>query len=204
MLVGNDIVDLREAGTPSPRFVARVLAPEERAAARAPADVWRRWSAKEAAFKALARRAPALPFAHRRFVVDVEAGVVRHPEGDVQVAWSALDGEALSCVGWQGPGEVVGATAALDDVEAEAAAVGRSLSPREAAGIVGRPSHGVRMLAKLTICEHLAIEWAEVEVLRPGGAAPQAWWRGARLPGIELSLSHDGRYVACAVALESS
>ena len=138
MIVGNDIVDLELAGEPSPRFVARVLAPEERRASTRAADVWRRWAAKEAAFKALARRDPGLPFVHARFVVDLEAGLVAHPRGEVRVRWERARRSArlrrlagrrrLPCR--RGDGRGGGGRRPAAQV----------LRPREAGGVTGRMS----------------------------------------------------------------
>ena len=200
MIVGNDIVDLQLAGEPSPRFVARVLAPEERRAWACAADVWRRWAAKEAAFKALARRDSGLPFVHARFVVDTEAGLVVHPRGEVRVRWER-HGAALGCVGWQGTGACLAAVATAG--EAEAAAHGRVLGPREAAGVTGRISIAVRLLAKFLLCDHLACAWTDLEILRPGGGPPEVWLGGSPAPEVGISLAHDGRFVACAIGLSS-
>ena len=200
MIVGNDVVDLELMGEPSEGFVARVLAPEERRAPPTAADVWRLWAAKEAAFKILARRDRRLPFVHARFVVDVEAGLVRHPRGEVRVRWEQ-HGAALGCTGWQGAGECATAVATAED--AEAAAAGFVLSAREACGVTGRLSVAVRLLAKRLLCEQLACHWTEVEILRPGDGPPEAWILGSLAPDLGLSLAHDGRFVACAVGLDS-
>src|SRR5687768_18008231 len=46
-VIGNDVVDLADAGEPSPRFLARVLAPVEREAARAGAAASRSTRSEE-------------------------------------------------------------------------------------------------------------------------------------------------------------
>src|SRR5262249_59028140 len=38
----------------------------------------------------------------------------------------------------------------------------------------------------------------DFEIVRPGGGAPEVWRRGAPVPGVAVSLSHDGRFVGCA------
>ena len=201
MIVGNDVVDLELMGEPSEGFVARVLAPEERRAPPTAADVWRLWAAKEAAFKILARRDRRLPFVHARFVVDVEAGLVRHPRGEVRVRWGQ-HGAALGCVGWQGAGACTTAVATAE--EAEAAAAGFTLSAREASGVTGLLSVAVRLLAKNLLCRRLGRSWTDVELLRPGAGPPEVWLGGAPAPDIGISLAHDGRFVACAVGLDAS
>jgi phosphopantetheinyl transferase (holo-ACP synthase) len=181
--VGNDIVDLADAGEPSPRFLARVLAPAERRRARDATAVWRLWAAKEAAYKLLARDGGALPFAHRLFAVDVDAGLVRHPRGEVRVRWQEPAAGAVGCVAWRGPDEPVSATADLAEVG-------------------GEPSAGVRLLCRRLLAGRLGIDVAELEIVRPGGGPPASRRRGRPMPGVEISLSHDGRYVACAATIE--
>jgi hypothetical protein len=199
MIVGNDIVDLELAGEPSARFVARVLAAGERRAPPTAAEVWRRWAAKEAAFKVLARRDRTLTFVHSRFVVDVEAGLVVHAGSEVRVRWDSHGG-ALGCIGWQGEG--AWATAVATAEEAEATAAGSTLGSREASGVTGRLSVAVRLLAKRFLCERLGCSWTEVELLRPGDGPPEVWLGGTPAPDIGISLAHDGRFVACAVGLD--
>ena len=116
-MIGHDVVDLDEAGEPSLRFVARVLAPCHRAQARARVD--------------------------------------------------------------DDPG-----SAALPTPE--------------------RASPAARWLARRLLCERLGSELPGIEVVRPSRGrgcrpgAPEVWRRGRRLDEVELSLSHDARYVACA------
>jgi phosphopantetheinyl transferase (holo-ACP synthase) len=197
MIVGNDIVDLELAGEPSPRFVARVLASEERRVSTCAADVWRRWAAKESAFKLLAQRDRDLAFIHSRFVVDTETGLVRHANGEVRVHWEQY-GNALACIGWQTAGNYTGATATVE--AAEAIARGSVLGAREGLGVVGRLSVAVRLLAKHLLCEQLTCSWTDVEILRPGDGPPEVWLGGRLAPEIGISLAHDGHFVACAFA----
>jgi phosphopantetheinyl transferase (holo-ACP synthase) len=198
-MIGNDVVDLAEAGEPTPRFLARVLAPAEQARVREGGArvAWRLWAAKEAAYKALARRDPELPFAHARFVVDLDAGVVRHGDDVVPVRWTD-DGQTITCVAHDeaGGGELLAAVARTAAVEDAASA-----PPCE------RPSIAARWLARRMLSRALGAALPELEVIRPGRGegrrpgAPEVWRRGARLEGVELSLSHDGDFVACAAVV---
>jgi phosphopantetheinyl transferase (holo-ACP synthase) len=199
LAVGNDIVDLHDAGEPSARFLDRVLAPAERRSAQGAAGVWRLWAAKEAAFKVLARAERTLPFTHRAFVVDLEAAVVRHPAGEVRVRWDTHPG-AVSCVGWRGGGEPATSTATLDEV---CAAPG-TLGVEEARGVSGQLSIGVRLLCKRLLASRLGLEERDLEIRRPGGRPPEVWRRGRRLGRVEISLAHDGRYLACAARLDGA
>jgi phosphopantetheinyl transferase (holo-ACP synthase) len=197
--VGIDLVDLADAGTPSARFVARVLAPAERMLLERAADpvglVWRLWAAKESAYKVLAAADPELPFAHRRFQVDLAAAAVEHDGQRVPVRWQ-LDAGCVACCAGGGPAAV--ATASIDEAEALAVPLGA----RERAD-GSRLSLAVRRLAKLVLRGLFGDD--DVEIVRPPRrGAPEVWRRGVRADGISLSLSHDGRYVGCAVALEST
>ncbi len=77
--VGDDIVDLAAANTNAPeqqaRFMARVLSPREQKhlalSANPQQDLWKLWSAKEAAFKIVKKLIPHLVFEHQQFVVTV-------------------------------------------------------------------------------------------------------------------------------------
>ena len=81
-MLGNDVVDLHDpdsdAATLSARFDARVFTEGERLAIDSHADPaahrWRHWAAKEAAYKALRRRRPSVPFSPIRFEVDLRGG----------------------------------------------------------------------------------------------------------------------------------
>jgi phosphopantetheinyl transferase (holo-ACP synthase) len=197
--VGIDLVDLADAAAPSGRFVARVLAPAERALVEQAADpiglIWRLWAAKESAYKVLAAADPELPFAHRRFRVDLAAGTVEHDGRTVPVRWQADGCGCVACCAGDGPSVI--ATATVDEAEALAVPLGA----RERVD-GSRLSLAVRRLAKLVLRSLLGDE--EVEIVRPARRGPpEVWRRGVRADGVSLSLSHDGRYVGCAVGLET-
>jgi len=89
LLVGNDVVDLRDPenqpGAIHPRFDERVFTPVERARltdeATAHRTRWLMWAAKESAFKVARKLDPGVRFLPRRFRVDFEGdalAVVRH------------------------------------------------------------------------------------------------------------------------------
>ena len=175
-MIGNDIVDLADAGTPSPRFLARVLAPEER---RHEAQIWRLWAAKEAAYKLLVRDDASLPFAHRLFVVDLEARLVRHPSATVHVRWNG-DERHVGCVAWR-------------DADTDVFAASE---PR---GDLDEPSASVRSLARRLLQVVLGRDDETIEILRSASGPPEVWRGGRRDDGLSVSLSHDGRYVAAAI-----
>jgi|SRR5215831_8158190 len=206
VVVGNDIVDGGLAGVPSEQFLARTLSPEERALAERADDlprfVWRLCAAKEAAYQILASADSRLPFSRRRFRVDPDAEEVHHDRGCVPVRWLE-SGPALACWGWQGSGVVACRLASVDEAEASAMA----LTPREAAG--DRGSRAACKLGKWLLGVMLDVDPIDLEIRRPSrllahgrrvAGPPEPWLGGRRVPGVTISLAHDGRFVSCAVA----
>lgn len=200
MGVGNDVVDLRDPrNQPSaihPRFDIRVFGEDERALLDTVADRlarhrlrWTLWAAKEAAFKALARRMPGLRFHPRRFAVTApaprggrETATVRHVAGVLDVRFHRTAARVHAVASDPGAPESVAGAAPI------------------AARTAGTP-HGasaeVRRLAARQIGALLDVPADRVEITR--GGAPLAMFDGAPLPVLP-SLSHDGRWVAWALS----
>ncbi len=233
--LGNDVVDLNEAGVAGKagdqRFVERVFTAEERAWIADGADpdlaLWRLWSAKEAAYKAAYKAAGKtvadLVFAHRSFEVDANDGVVRYGDQVFSVAWHHGPGW-LHCLALETTADAtadhaIWEVAALmpgpqsSNVEAAAtAARTQSVAPAQPSARPSAtrsttpsttPSAQVRALA----CRMLArAGWADAAIVRPLGTTaarpgpPEAHIGGERLEGVEVSLSHDGQWVAAALA----
>ena len=73
-MLGNDVVDLADAAGRHPRFTARVFTPAERALMDAdPVLCGVLWAAKESAYKVAKKLDPRTIFAPRRFVVELDA-----------------------------------------------------------------------------------------------------------------------------------
>jgi phosphopantetheinyl transferase (holo-ACP synthase) len=185
-VVGNDVVDLDEAGAPRERFVARVLSEEERTRLAASEDprtlLWTLFAAKEAAYKVVTKLGPARPFAHRHFRVaadlrSVSVGdTVLHLSVEARPAW-------VHAVASTAP-VVVSAVAEV--------APGADLS-LEARALLGRG-----------LARDIGCEIAELEVVREpregswdGFGPPRVIHAGSPLE-TDVSLSHDGRFVAVA------
>jgi phosphopantetheine--protein transferase-like protein len=204
--LGNDIVDLEEAGLEiDGRFVARVCAPDERAQlARAPSSMaarralWRMWAAKESAYKAWQRAEAELGFHHRAFAVDLDGAEVRLGGRRLALRWSESPAH-VACVAAPAEATVLSAWATLD------AAPARPLSPRERASVRGEDARAVRALAKVLLVERLGAPWDAIEIVRAPGVRrlgpPEVWLRDAPLPSVTVSLSHHGRFVSCAVTV---
>jgi phosphopantetheinyl transferase (holo-ACP synthase) len=187
-LVGNDVVDLGDPDSAGalgrPRFLDRVLGPAEREAlARAVeplAWLWACFAVKEAAYKLRAKQAPRVVLAHRRFEVAPDLASVCH-EG-VRLPAEVRFGEGYVHA-WVWSGEV---------------------PPRVA--VRARPEGGdPSALARRLLLEELG-SGPGLAVVRdplPGswdGLGPPRAERAGLPLGLDVSLSHDGGYVACAVA----
>ena len=178
LAVGNDIVDLRDPETRSahPRFASRVGAPRD--------DVWLHFAAKEAAYKALHTLDSRVRPIPRRFVVDPEAGEVRH-EGSVLPFVAERNEDFVHVVAWVGEPELLSGWGPVQ----------------------GDPSADVRRRLCEGVAPLLGVEAGELQVERaplPGSwdglAPPRLLLRERPLP-LDICLSHHGRYVAWAAAL---
>lgn len=201
-LLGNDVVDL---STPCAvgragdlRFLERVLSPRERdllsLSVQPDRDLWALWAAKEAAYKAWSRTLPGLVFSPARFEVDPRAGLVTGPGGVCPVEWH------------DGPGRV--------HCLARFAPRGRGpnlLWSVEPLGEEGPPPEGPPVSlesrrARALACRLLARAGFEGACLhreaRPGHrpGPPRVVVDGWVLEEVLVSLSHDGAWVAAAIA----
>ena len=187
-MLGNDVVDLADPealeAALHPRFDGRVFAAGERARLAAAgagrsALRWALWAAKEAAFKAARQQDPGLPFHPRAFVVD--GGLVRHGARCFRVRM-LRSADALHAI-------ALPAERSLRRAAARVAALPPGASPGAAA----------RALARGVAAALLGADAEELEIVRDG-RVPRLLRRGAPCP-VALSLSHHGRFAACAVAL---
>ena len=216
--IGNDIVDLAEPGVAGKerdrRFMDRVFTPAERArileAAAPTVALWKAWTAKEAAFKLASKLRPRLVFRHQAFEVlaapgdgkgrpgasAADASQVRFEDLSISVRWYAAR-EYIHCIAqlatdrWGLLAGVANDDEALDGV----------LSDAERESVYSMASARARLLAR-----RLTRQWDlhRVEVLRLwrtwGWSAPVLVEEGCRLAAFDVSLSHDGRYVAAALS----
>lgn len=198
--LGNDLVDLTAPGAAGKaqdlRFLKRIFtsAEQERIARSPDPDraMWRLWSAKEAAFKAWSRYLPDLVFAHSRFEVDPQDGSVRTPQGTCRVHWREQE-DWIHCLAWTGefPERPCWEVERLDPGV-----------PAHGSEAVRLPSLQARDLASRLLAR---IGLPGVELRRedrtPGRAGPPVvLLEGRVLEGVLASWSHDGEWVAAAVA----
>lgn len=201
--VGNDVVDLAAPGnlgkSADGRFLGRVFTAEERdliaGAARPDILLWTLWAVKEAAYKAVSRNDPTVCSIPRRYRVALEtedsvgkavriAGKVITPRGELalRVAVAADYVHALTA-------------GADEDIERLCQRIER-LEGTES-GV--NPSAFVRGALLREIAHRLGCPAGDLSVVKgPGGPGiPRVLFRGCLLAA-EVSLSHDGRFVAFA------
>jgi phosphopantetheinyl transferase (holo-ACP synthase) len=211
--VGNDVVDLRDpANQPDaihPRFDRRVFARiERRALAAAPASTrhverWKCWAAKESAFKLIRQIHVEAPFHPRELVVtDVTATAARisaPPLGrDLSVTFD-VDGDRVHAVATDPIGRRR-ADGSKDD--ASAAEIRSGLRQWSGGPGMETPEREVRRCAAEALAEWLVLEAASIRIepAGPRDRRPLARSGDLVLPA-DVSLSHDGRWLAWALLL---
>ncbi|MEO8849398.1 MAG: 4'-phosphopantetheinyl transferase superfamily protein [Casimicrobiaceae bacterium] len=215
--VGNDLIDLAAAHnlgrTRQPRFLDRALtvAERDRMAIENHGDYGFAllWSAKEAAYKAAKKHDLALVFAPRRWQVNVDSlvssagdrkgSVVIAADTHVAVRWQQ-GSDWLHCVALLGepPSLLDQAVAVSTELESSG-----NFHPHELQRFACMESDAVRNLAK-RLLQHHGI--SKIEILRASSGAvrlpPKVYAGATPLSGIDLSLSHDGRFVAAAITVD--
>lgn len=213
-LIGNDIVDLSEPGVAGKetdrRFLERVFTARERARILDSRDptltLWSVWAAKEAAFKIVTKLRPGVVFAHAAFEVELGSfpdascsGAVRFEDLAIDARWERGAAGYLHCIATRGCGSAVRATAIV--ATPEDALGDCALTAGEIESVHSDASARARKLAKRL----LASDWGLRTALVLRQRLPAAWGPpilvldGAPLAGFDISLTHDGRFVAAAV-----
>lgn len=216
-MIGNDVVDLEDPDTRPetfrPRFDRRVFDPaERRAIARADdphACRWTHWAAKEAGYKLARQVDETFVFTPSRLVarfdsIALEAGSRIVRRGTLSLPRALGPGLDHLELRSDETGERVHVLAAPPgaDWDAIVSSIERDDGAEDS-------SARVRSVARQTIARDLGIDEARIAIGRRGaprasGAAriPTVLIDGAR-SGLALSLSHHGRFVACAMTLRA-
>jgi phosphopantetheinyl transferase (holo-ACP synthase) len=189
--VGNDVVDLADARAACAhrdrRFVERVCGADEIVRAKSPRELWTLFAAKEAAYKALVKLGVDPGFRHRAIRVAADRQSVAY--GDTRLALSVADGEEyVHAFAWTGAGTPMARVAQNDGRETDEGSRARALLCAMVAAAIG--------------CE--ADELAVVRDPAVGawdGYGPPRVERASVGVGADVSLSHDGRFVAAAAVL---
>jgi phosphopantetheinyl transferase len=202
--VGNDVVDLRDPENQPDaihaRFDERVFGPAERACIReadSPHRVrWALWAAKESAYKVARRMDARVHFSPRVFSVRISdpfPGRGRSIRAEVGHAADRFQVDLQCTDDW------IHAVATLSErIEESVRWKVDSLTPLlDSAPDVREASKQVRRLARSALASALSLVPSELVITAAARRVPHVWWRGRRL-AVDLSLSHHGRFVACA------
>ena len=148
---------------------------------------WMLWAAKESAFKVVKKVDPSAVFHPKAFEVELITF------GGAHVCHSKADFETVL---YHSP-KWVHAVTTLESksVTSDSRLHSRVLSLESRIGPLDE-SMEVRTFTRKALGSWLGISWAEVEIVTEN-RIPRALKRGQAL-GIDLSLSHDGNFVACA------
>lgn len=180
----------------------RVFTPDERRLIRDSNDpdrvLWSLWAGKETAYKAIWRRFPTVPSSPRRYEVLPSPtedslsglGAVYTPCGPVSIRLF-VTGDYVHCIGTAAGAET---DTVIWDIQ-EMSRI-RSASHDESAF--------VREMAKRDISAYLGERPETAEIIRPKGdhgLAPPVVKIGDAFPPVSLSMSHDGRFAACAFSI---
>ncbi len=196
-MIGDDVVDLDDPAIAAhhlrPRFLDRVLHPSERAALSATRSpkvfLWSLFAAKEATYKLVSKLGTPVIFAHAEFVVDDGFRSVRHR--DVE---AVLEIETDVARGFtHAVARTAGSSRYQRQVEAIPVGADASREARQAL---------LRAMAAQLECapSELIIERAP----KPGswdGFGPPRLLRHGVPTTVDVSLSHDGRFVSFAAQL---
>lgn len=204
-LVGNDVVDLRVAENASvrerPRFLARVCDDAEQARVRAAAlpvaALWALFAAKEAAYKVVTKLRPGAILAHRRFRVAADHDSI-DADGTRLALWLDVDLSA-------GRVHALASTRALRPL-----AVIEALCDDPARADAAAHGSGARRAVTHLVATRLEIAVGELAIERLpcagawDGVGPPRLVRDGHPLDVDVSLSHDGRFVAAAAALAAT
>jgi len=186
--VGNDVVDLGDPHIAGhhlrPRFVARVCSDEERVRVRDARGLWSLFAAKEAAYKVLVKLGFEPGFAHREIVVAEDLRSVRWRDVSLHLRVEAT-GDRVHAMAWEG--EVEPDWGVEQTAERDLSAAARALL----CGALARDGR-VSMLTRTV---------SVVRDPREGswdGFGPPRVVSGGEPLDVDVSLSHDGRFVGYA------
>jgi phosphopantetheine--protein transferase-like protein len=210
------------------RFMDRVFTSAERerilSAAAPTVALWRTWAAKETAFKIASKVRERVVFSHRAFEVGLAVADegrahavprslaewvgVQFEDLDIRVRWE-IARDYIHCVGHLVRGEDArpfaeaarGPRRLLAGILHHSQSLGGALSHAEQASVHSSASERARLLAR-RLLDRCDLQGAEIVRLWRawGWSPPLVSQHGRPVAGFDVSLSHDGRFVAAVLA----
>lgn len=211
--MGNDIVDLKTAEAmgkiKDTRFMQRVLnSDEQRVVLKSDHPevfLWAFWAAKETAYKAVSKSYPDVASMPRRYAVMLDSensantvsGIVNTPHGVVPVRIFFHE-DHIHCIGSDNcPDGLDHILHGFGTIDSDKEGSPYSLSVRE--------SLAVRRIAKQHIALHLGLHADDIHIMRntsDRGPEPPMVYCDNINQNMDISLSHDGRFVAYAFLVQ--
>ena len=204
--VGNDLVDLSSqehiGKSEDRRYVERTLDPTEMEALRCHNTseardrfFWASWAAKEAAYKVVKKLDPEIFFSPSKFIVNHEKGLVTFREYVLPVHWE-FNERWIHCICTNEASlnsQLEWKLADKEEIEYHS----DEFLPHEKVSIHSDESAQVRQLTK-NLLKVQGISHYQV-VRRPLGtklAPPELWYEGKCVEKWDISMSHDGNFLA--------
>ncbi len=184
MRLGNDIVDHAATQGHNPRFIDRILNPEEKSRRESwsldESLLWLYWACKEAAYKAV-RQSRDIPFHHREFIVAPDFKSIGYYAEIFQLS-TLQDGAAIFALATDGDPLRCHSRIAKFTQEADPAA----------------QSEKARSLLLDLAAEHLSLPRAELQITTQNRIPKIV--HGTQILPHAASLTHHGRLVAASLA----
>jgi len=202
LAIGNDVVDLTDPAIARhharERFVARVCNDDERLRVATAGDLWSLFAAKEAAYKALVKLGDSPGFGHR--AIHVARDLASVTWGDRRLALAVTcEVDHVHAVAWTPMPAVSGAQRGS-----------RPIARATRAPVAHAESESARAVLLDLVATAIGCDPGELEVVRdpsPGAwdgyGPPRVVWAGAPLD-VDVSLSHDGGFVAAAALVATA
>jgi len=206
--VGNDLVDLsvreHQGKSDDVRYMERTLDPSElaqlelhEAGEERDRYFWSLWAAKEAAYKVVKKSDPDVYFSPNRFVVDRKSGVVKFKNFICPVIWE-YGRDWIHCISVNSISLLKNGNLSWEmQSKSEITYRPDEFLPYEKLSIYSEESGQVRQMVKNFLAKK---GYAKYQIVRrPMGtkfAPPELWYNGKKMGSWDISMSHDGNYIA--------
>jgi phosphopantetheine--protein transferase-like protein len=201
--VGNDVVDLREPAnaekSQDSRFLKKILTNAEiefvQNAGNPDAALWSHWACKETAYKVIKKSFPEAAFLPRQWQVTFIKTKSKYSDGEVTVSGKGKvyirlfsNSQYVHCVG-------ADVLTALDKL-----ILSVDVLPRKEKI---NPSLYLRHCLGHSLAKHFSLNFRHIKIKRTrekGELQPPRVYVNGRKTDIDISLSHDGRFIAYVVS----
>ncbi len=202
-MIGNDIVDIADPQAVGKnrdiRFINRVFTPDEQQKILNSDEpdifLWSLWAGKETGYKAISKLYPVVSSSPGHYQIKLsdrplpESGTVYTPCGPVPLRFF-ITGEYIHCIGATTDEDMVSIVRNVQEIPQH------QFCP-------DYKSDFVRNMVRKKISRYLKEDPEAIEIIRPKGRrglGPPVIYAGNKRTSIDISMSHDGRFAACAIS----